>query len=36
MVRIITPHTGDTWMEVSLADVEVWVTEAFDDDAAPA
>ena len=24
MARIITPYSGDTWLNVHLADVEVW------------
>lgn len=36
MVRITTPHTGDTYMDAAPADVEVWETDAFPtkDDAA--
>lgn len=29
MARIVTPHSGDTWMNVGTADVEVWATDAF-------
>lgn len=31
MVRIVTPHSGDTYMDVADADVEVWVASAVDD-----
>jgi hypothetical protein len=30
MVRITTPHSGDTYMDVADADVEVWVASALD------
>ena len=29
MARIVTPHSGDTWMNVADADISVWVTDAF-------
>ena len=29
MARIVTPHSGDTWMSVGDADLEVWVGTAF-------
>jgi hypothetical protein len=31
MIRLITAHSGDTWVDAYDADVEVWVTEAFND-----
>lgn len=35
MARVVTPHSGDTWMNVADADIEVWETTAFDDATAP-
>ena len=35
MARIVTPHCGDTFMNVAPADIEVWETDAFDDATAP-
>lgn len=32
MARIITPHSGDTWMNVASADVEVWQSDAWPHD----
>lgn len=29
MARISTPHSGDTWMNVSEADLELWVSDAL-------
>lgn len=30
MARVVTPYSGDTWINVHLADVEVWITDAHD------
>lgn len=35
MARITTPHSGDTWMNVADADIDIWVTDAFSDVTAP-
>ena len=31
MVRVTTSHSGDTYMDVADADVDVWVASALDD-----
>lgn len=31
MARIATPHSGDTWMNVQDADIEIWTTDAFEE-----
>lgn len=30
MARIVTPYSGDTWINVHLADVELWETVAHE------
>lgn len=35
MARITTPHSGDTWMNVADADIQVWASDAFEDALTP-
>lgn len=32
MARIVTPYSGDTWINVHLADVYVWETVAWEEE----